>query len=100
MAGRTAQRSLMLTGAAPRRAPSQAASSFSRFCRRRRRRDMVSLAQTGGARMSIQGLHHITLVCADAQRTVDFYTQVLGLRLLKQNVHLLDPAGDYLFFRP
>ena len=31
--------------------------------------------------MSIQGLHHITLVSSDAQRTVDFYTGVLGQRL-------------------
>ncbi|MBA2289490.1 MAG: VOC family protein, partial [Chloroflexia bacterium] len=35
---------------------------------------------------SIQGIHHITLVCANAQRTVDFYTGVLGLRLVKQTV--------------
>ena len=34
--------------------------------------------QSGG----IQGLHHITLVSADAQRTVDFYTGTLGLRLV------------------
>jgi len=31
--------------------------------------------------MNIQGLHHITLVCSNAQRTVDFYTQVLGQHL-------------------
>ena len=31
--------------------------------------------------MSIQGLHHITLVSAEAQRTATFYTHVLGLRL-------------------
>jgi catechol 2,3-dioxygenase-like lactoylglutathione lyase family enzyme len=36
--------------------------------------------------MAIQGLHHITLVCSNAQRTIDFYTGVLGLRLVK-------PAG-------
>ena len=33
---------------------------------------------------NIQGLHHITIVCANAQRTVDFYTRVLGLRFVKK----------------
>jgi glyoxalase family protein len=48
--------------------------------------------------MSIQGLHHITLVCANAQRTVDFYTQVLGLRLVKQTVNFDDPGSYHLYF--
>jgi glyoxalase family protein len=48
--------------------------------------------------MSIQGLHHITLVSADAQRTVDFYTQVLGLRLVKQTVNFDDPGSYHLYF--
>lgn len=48
--------------------------------------------------MSIQGLHHITLVCANAQRTVDFYTQVLGLRLIKQTVNFDDPGSYHIYF--
>jgi glyoxalase family protein len=48
--------------------------------------------------VSIQGLHHITLVCADAQRTVDFYTQVVGLRLVKQTVNFDDPGSYHLYF--
>lgn len=48
--------------------------------------------------MSILGLHHITLVCADAQRTVDFYTGVLGLRLVKQTVNFDDPGSYHLYF--
>lgn len=48
--------------------------------------------------MTIQGLHHITLICADAQRTVDFYTQVLGLRLVKQTVNFDDPGSYHLYF--
>ena len=48
--------------------------------------------------MTIQGLHHITLVCADAQRTVDFYTGVLGLRLVKQTVNFDDPSSYHLYF--
>lgn len=48
--------------------------------------------------MTILGLHHITLVCADAQRTVDFYTQTLGLRLVKQTVNFDDPGSYHLYF--
>lgn len=48
--------------------------------------------------MSILGLHHITLVSSDAQRTVDFYTRVLGLRLVKQTVNFDDPGAYHLYF--
>lgn len=48
--------------------------------------------------MSIQGLHHITLVCSDAQRTVDFYTQVLGLRFVKKTINFDDPSAYHLYF--
>ncbi|NDJ60514.1 MAG: glyoxalase, partial [Chloroflexi bacterium] len=48
--------------------------------------------------MTILGLHHITLVSANAQRTVDFYTQILGLRLVKQTVNFDDPGSYHLYF--
>lgn len=48
--------------------------------------------------MSILGLHHITLVSADAQRTTDFYTKVLGMRLVKQTVNFDDPTSYHLYF--
>ncbi len=48
--------------------------------------------------MSIQGLHHITLGCADAQRTLDFYTGVLGLRFVKKTVNFDDPRSYHLYF--
>ncbi|MBI4670534.1 MAG: VOC family protein [Chloroflexi bacterium] len=48
--------------------------------------------------MSILGLHHITIVCNDAQRTIDFYTQVLGLRLVKLTVNFDDPSAYHLYF--
>lgn len=47
---------------------------------------------------AIQGIHHITLICADAQRTVDFYTRTLGLRLVKQTVNFDDPGAYHLYF--
>lgn len=46
----------------------------------------------------ISGLHHITLVAGEAQRTVDFYTGLLGLRLVKQTVNFDDPGSYHLYF--
>lgn len=48
--------------------------------------------------MKIQGLHHITLVSGNAQRTVNFYVGVLGLRLVKQTVNFDDPSSYHLYF--
>jgi glyoxalase family protein len=48
--------------------------------------------------MTILGLHHITLVCSNAQRTVDFYTRILGLRLVKQTVNFDDPGAYHIYF--
>ena len=46
----------------------------------------------------ITGLHHITLVSSDARRTADFYTRVLGLRLVKKTVNFDDPGSYHLYF--
>src|SRR6476620_1534742 len=43
--------------------------------------------------MTIEGLHHITIGALDAQRTVDFYTTVLGLRFVKKTVNFDDEQG-------
>jgi len=48
--------------------------------------------------VTIQGLHHITLVCHDAQRTVDFYAGALGLRFVKKTVNFDDPSSYHLYF--
>ena len=48
--------------------------------------------------MSILSLHHITIVCASAQRTADFYTRVLGLRLVKKTVNFDAPSTYHLYF--
>ena len=46
----------------------------------------------------ITGLHHITLVTTDARRNVDFYTRVLGLRLVKKTVNFDDPSAYHLYY--
>lgn len=43
-------------------------------------------------------IHHITAICADATRTVDFYTQVLGLRFVKRTVNQDDVEVYHLYF--
>lgn len=46
----------------------------------------------------ITGLHHITLVSINAKRTADFYTGVLGLRLIKKTINFDDPSAYHLYF--
>jgi glyoxalase family protein len=46
----------------------------------------------------IQGLHHVTLVTADAARNVDFYTRVLGQRFVKKTVNFDDPGSYHLYY--
>ncbi|MDH4103638.1 MAG: VOC family protein [Thermoleophilia bacterium] len=48
--------------------------------------------------MRIDGIHHVTCITADAPRNVDFYTRVLGLRLVKKSVNQDDPTVYHLFY--
>src|SRR4051812_11131002 len=48
--------------------------------------------------MKLVGLHHITMITGDAQRTVDFYADLLGLRLVKTTVNFDDPTAYHLYF--
>lgn len=47
---------------------------------------------------SILGLHHITAIAGMAKPNVDFYTGVLGLRLLKKTVNFDDPGTYHLYY--
>ncbi|MBL1214228.1 MAG: ring-cleaving dioxygenase [Ignavibacteriae bacterium] len=44
------------------------------------------------------GLHHITAIAADAQQNYDFYSKVLGLRLVKKTVNFDDPKTYHFYF--
>ena len=46
--------------------------------------------------IKLNGLHHLALVCRDMERTVDFYTRVLGLKLKKG--FDLPGYGQHFFF--
>jgi glyoxalase family protein len=48
--------------------------------------------------MGLDGVHHVTCITADAPRNVDFYTRVLGLRLVKKTVNQDDPTVYHLFY--
>ena len=48
--------------------------------------------------MKLDGIHHITAITADAQRNVDFYAGVLGLRLVKKTVNQDEPSVYHLFY--
>jgi glyoxalase family protein len=48
--------------------------------------------------MKLNGVHHVTCITADAQRNVDFYVGVLGLRLVKKSINQDDPSVYHLFY--
>jgi glyoxalase family protein len=48
--------------------------------------------------MKLEGIHHITAITENAQRNVDFYAGVMGLRLVKKTVNQDNPTVYHLFF--
>ncbi|MDA8018085.1 MAG: ring-cleaving dioxygenase [Thermoanaerobaculia bacterium] len=49
-------------------------------------------------RPSVRGLHHVTAIAGDPQENLDFYTRVLGLRLVKKSINQDAPNVYHLFF--
>lgn len=48
--------------------------------------------------MKINGIHHVSALTANAQKNVDFYRQILGLKLVKKTVNQDDPSMYHLFY--
>ena len=48
--------------------------------------------------MQILGLHHITAIASDPRRNLAFYTDVLGLRLVKRTVNFDDPRTYHFYY--
>jgi glyoxalase family protein len=46
----------------------------------------------------IEGLHHVTAISGPAQRNLDFYAKVLGLRFVKRTVNFDDPSVYHLYY--
>jgi glyoxylase I family protein len=49
-------------------------------------------------RMALRGLHHITAICADLERTTAFYRDVLGLALVHEAPSDDDPDARHFWF--
>lgn len=48
--------------------------------------------------MQLHGLHHVTAVTADASANHDFYTRIMGMRLVKKTVNQDDISAYHLFY--
>lgn len=48
--------------------------------------------------MAEKGIHHITAVAGNPNENYKFYTQVLGLRLVKKTVNFDDPSVYHLYY--
>ncbi len=46
----------------------------------------------------VLGIHHITAIAGNAKRNYDFYTKVLGLRMVKKTVNFDDPGTYHFYF--
>lgn len=46
----------------------------------------------------ILGIHHITAIAGNAKKNYDFYTKILGLRLVKKTVNFDDPGTYHLYY--
>jgi catechol 2,3-dioxygenase-like lactoylglutathione lyase family enzyme len=55
------------------------------------------MTRTKNEIFEIQGINHLALVCSDMARTVDFYTNVLGMPLIK-TLDLPGGRGQHFFF--
>lgn len=55
-------------------------------------------ASQSASTLRLNGLHHVTAIASDPRRNVDFYTRVLGLRLIKRTVNFDDPSTYHLYY--
>ena len=54
---------------------------------------------SGGSELNpLLGIHHVTAIAGDPRGNVDFYTRVLGLRLVKKTVNFDDPGTYHLYY--
>jgi len=47
---------------------------------------------------TIKGIHHITEIAGNAKKNFDFYTRVLGLRMIKKTVNFDDPHTYHFYY--
>lgn len=49
-------------------------------------------------RNPVQGIHHVTVLASNPQNNIDFYTRLLGQRLVKVTVNFDDPGTYHLYY--
>jgi glyoxalase family protein len=57
-----------------------------------------STEHNNGRQQEILGIHHVTAIASDPQKNIDFYTHILGLRLVKLTVNFDDPTTYHIYF--
>ncbi len=58
------------------------------------------MTETGLRKIQVQGVHHITLMGADRQTSIDFWEGVLGMPFIFDQPNLDDPDEGHLYFDP
>src|SRR5690242_7632480 len=58
---------------------------------------LVGHAANGNSGMAY-GIHHVTAIAGPPRRNLDFYTRVLGLRLVKKTVNFDDPRTYHFYY--
>lgn len=48
--------------------------------------------------MKLAGIHHVSAITGDADKNHDFYTRILGMRLVKKSVNQDNPSSYHLFY--
>ena len=52
----------------------------------------------GEKRMQLRGLHHVTAICRDVERTIAFYRDLLGLAIVRDGPSDDDPHSRHVWF--
>jgi glyoxalase family protein len=55
-------------------------------------------ATAGDKDQAMPGIHHVTAISGRADRNLEFYTRVLGIRFVKKTVNFDDPATYHLYY--
>ena len=48
--------------------------------------------------MKLEGIHHVSALTANADANHDFFTRILGMRLVKKSVNQDNPSSYHLFY--
>src|ERR671918_3118141 len=58
----------------------------------------INVKEKNHNQIDVLGIHHVTAIASDPQKNIDFYSQILGLRLVKLTVNFDDPTTYHLYF--